>query len=379
MKSILIVCDLVPVKYGAFEHFLVGTARYAGERGVAVHYLFPGEPIAAVAADLRAAGVGWTVEPDWKTADDRLNLRPFVGAVRQLARAHPWDVIQFHFCAELPTLLALAQWPGFARHRARVMWFQHSEIRPARGVAQWASRIRLMGQFADALVVNTTAGRRELIRRGCPPHKVELLPNAVPGRPPDRPCDLRSQLGLPEAVKLAVCVGSLIPRKGYDVLLPAFAEATRDRPDWHLVIAGDGPERAAVTALAEQLLPGRVHLLGLVERVPDVLAECDLFALATRSETLTLAVIEAMMAGLPVVTTSVGGHGDLIQSSEHGLLVPAGDARSLALALRKLIESPEAAAEMGRRAADVARANFGLERRLALWFKMLDSRSRRPV
>jgi glycosyltransferase involved in cell wall biosynthesis len=104
------------------------------------------------------------------------------------------------------------------------------------------------------------------------------------------------------------------------------------------VIVGDGPLRQPVEALIDQLgLSGRVIMMGARSDVPEILASAGLFVLATGGEGLPLAVIEAMMSGLPVVASNVGGVAEVVQHGATGLLVPAGDADALALALCALV------------------------------------------
>jgi glycosyltransferase involved in cell wall biosynthesis len=106
-----------------------------------------------------------------------------------------------------------------------------------------------------------------------------------------------------------------------------------------LWVAGDGPERAALTQLAGELgLDDRVRFLGRREDAADLLAACDVFVLPSRLEGLGVAALEAMAARRPVVASAVGGLAEAIVDGETGLLVPPDDVDALATALVRLVD-----------------------------------------
>jgi glycosyltransferase involved in cell wall biosynthesis len=141
---------------------------------------------------------------------------------------------------------------------------------------------------------------------------------------------------------LVASVGRFDPQKNPLGLIAAFARAAAGRPALRLAMAGEGALLEASRALAEKLgIGARVSFLGLLERVPEMLSACDLFALASHWEGAPMAVIEAMAAGLPVVATAVGGVPELVVDGENGLLTPPGDAEALAAALAALADGPE--------------------------------------
>jgi glycosyltransferase involved in cell wall biosynthesis len=160
-------------------------------------------------------------------------------------------------------------------------------------------------------------------------------------------------LRTPEDALVVCSVGSLTHRKGHDILLRALAEVAVSRSDVIGWVAGPAdlePGYAKeVAALAEELgLADRVRLLGHRVDVPDLLAACDSFALASRYEGFGLVLAEAMAAGKPVVATTVGASGEVVADGETGLLVPSEDAHALAEALLSLASDPERCREMGR-------------------------------
>jgi glycosyltransferase involved in cell wall biosynthesis len=105
----------------------------------------------------------------------------------------------------------------------------------------------------------------------------------------------------------------------------------------------------------------KVHLLGLRSDVPEVLNAADVFVLSSDWEGNPLSVMEAMAAGKPVICTAVGGVPELVEDGRCGLLVPQGDAKALAQAMRYLLEDPEARTSMGRASARRAIERFDLK------------------
>ncbi len=161
----------------------------------------------------------------------------------------------------------------------------------------------------------------------------------------------------PEGRRL-LFVGRLERRKGFAVAVAAFAEMARRERDLHLIVVGEGPERAAV----EQLDPGvraRVRMLGRVsdEELPGWYASADLFlAPATGQESFGIVLVEAMAAGVPVVASDVAGYRAVLDGGRAGLLVPPGSPEALAAGASRLLADATLRARLRRggrrRAAD---------------------------
>jgi glycosyltransferase involved in cell wall biosynthesis len=199
----------------------------------------------------------------------------------------------------------------------------------------------------------------------------------------------RTSLGLPESALVIGTVGNLYPVKGHRVLLEAAAKVSAPV---HVVIAGRGGEEEGLRRLAASLgIGSRVHLLGFRDDVPDLLAAADIYALPSFSEGQSLALLEAMAAGKPIVATAVGGNAEVLggegmgmdaarsrSAGPAGVLVPAGDADLLARALDGLLTDPNLARELGDAARARARREFSAEvmtsRYQALYDECLDLR-----
>ena len=194
----------------------------------------------------------------------------------------------------------------------------------------------------DAIIAISQAVRAALIAQGFPPAEVRLVPSGVD---PDEvrraaavPLEVRRLLGLPRGTRVVTNVAALEAAKDQRTLVQAAAAAGRSCPDLHWVIAGEGPERAALRALIDRLDVGsRVHLLGHVERADALLAESDVVVMSSQAEGLGTVVLRALALGKPVVATRAGGLPEIVPAE---WLVPVGDASSLAQAVLRALDHP---------------------------------------
>jgi phosphatidylinositol alpha-mannosyltransferase len=135
-------------------------------------------------------------------------------------------------------------------------------------------------------------------------------------------------------------VGRLDERKGFPTAVRAFARVAADRPDLRLVVAGDGPDRAALDGLAPSIRE-RVMMLGTVPNVdlPPFHTACDLYlGSSVGGESFGVVLVEAMAAGLPVVASDIPGYREVIRDGVDGLLVPPQDPEALSGAVARILE-----------------------------------------
>lgn len=221
-------------------------------------------------------------------------------------------------------------------------------------------QLRALARGVDRYLAVSQEIADELVERlGWPAAKVEVVYNAVDVERAAVPAPpgLREQLGGSATRPLVLTPARLDAQKGHAVLLEAIAAV----PEALFLLAGEGPERAALEARAAELgVADRVRFLGRREDVPQLLAACDVFALPSLYEGSSLAVLEAMAAGIPVVSSAIGGTEELIEDGRSGLLVPPGDAQALAAALRRVLEDPELRQSLAARARE--RVDSGLRR-----------------
>lgn len=176
-------------------------------------------------------------------------------------------------------------------------------------------------------------------------------------------------------------VGRMVPQKGFDMLLDAFALLAAGHPEWNLVIWGDGPDRPALLDQRSKLgLDDRVSLPGITNTPGAWLADADMFVLSSRFEGWGLVLGEAMAAGLPVVSFDCKwGPAEMITHEESGLLVPDGNVAALAQELGRLCSDEPLRARLGV-AAHMAMKRFSPDHVLAHWHQVLeDSLQQAPV
>jgi glycosyltransferase involved in cell wall biosynthesis len=218
------------------------------------------------------------------------------------------------------------------------------------------------------VIANTQAIRGALLGSApwADPARFVVVPNgvALPDAPERGRDAARAALGLEPADVAVGVVARLAPMKGHGDLLDAWAELPARSARARLLVAGDGPERAALEARARALgIESSVRWLGFCADVARVYPALDLLALASvRDEGASHAVLESMAHGIPAVVTRCGGLPELVLDGETGLVVPARDPRALAAALSKLIADPELRRAMGRAARARAAAHFDPER-----------------
>jgi len=167
----------------------------------------------------------------------------------------------------------------------------------------------------------------------------------------------RARLGLGPGAFVVVGVGRLVPIKGFDLLVAALPALLARVPAAHVVLVGDGEERAALEARAAALgVAGRLRITGAVGDVTGHLAAADVLAAPSRNEGMGRVLVEAMALGLPVVGAAVGGIPDVIEDGGCGLVVPPEDPAALAEALVDLGVDAALRAKLGAAAPRRAEA-----------------------
>ncbi len=176
----------------------------------------------------------------------------------------------------------------------------------------------------------------------------------------------RPELGIPEHAFVVGSVGRLEPIKSYDVLLTAFARLcsrTQSPRPLKLVLVGSGSQLEALRSLAQsQDIASHVIFAGEQPEAWRFYPLFDCFALSSQSEGISLALLEALCCGIPVITTHEHHHHDVITDGTHGFLVPPGDIHPLMRALETLYQHPEKAAAMGNAGRMLIDEKFSIDR-----------------
>lgn len=223
---------------------------------------------------------------------------------------------------------------------------------------------RFLHKNMDALVGNSRAVLADLRAEGAPQARMHLIPNGVVVAPAkiDR-VSARTRLGMKDAPLILVIVANLIPYKGHRDLLAALAEAAGALPNgWRLLCVGrDDGIGADLRAEAERLgIATNTHWLGQRLDVPDLLAAADIAISASHEEGSPNAVIEAMAAGLPVISTAAGGAAELVVPGQTGLLVPPREPAALGAAIIDLAVHPARRVAMGQAGRELVVSRHGL-------------------
>lgn len=227
----------------------------------------------------------------------------------------------------------------------------------------WAWFRRLFYPKAAAVVVQTD-GVRAWAERIVKSHAVHVIPNPVKPMPNggEHVSSFRGN-GF-----RAVAMGRLVPQKGFDLLLRAFAQCAAKHAEWSLVIVGEGPERKRLEALASDLgIQHRVRLVGLVQEPVSVLRGADLFVMSSRYEGFPNALVEAMACGCAVISTDcASGPRDIIRDGIDGVLVRPDDVDSLVVAMDRLMSDQVVRQGLEKRAAEVVE-RFSTENVMEMW------------
>jgi glycosyltransferase involved in cell wall biosynthesis len=278
----------------------------------------------------------------------RPGFRPWLGArIASIAAAHRADVIHCHqYSPFVYGCIARCLRP------ARLVFTEHGRLGDRPPSRKRFAANQVLRHIPNRVFTVSEDLKRHLVREGFAPGRVEVIYNGIDIGPSPGPSSreaARRALGLPAEAFIAMAVGRLDPVKDYSGLVRAFARVLGHRRDGRLVLVGDGPERPAVERAAAQLgIAHAVTLAGHREDVNALLPAADVFVNSSEFEGISLTILEAMAACLPVVATRVGGTPEIV-SPETGVLVPAGDADALASALVAM-----AADAAGRRARGIA-------------------------
>ncbi|MBI5136407.1 MAG: glycosyltransferase [Nitrospirae bacterium] len=297
----------------------------------------------------------------------QLNRRPGLdlglpGRIARLARREEASLIHAH--QYTPFFYA-----ALARRRAGIplLFTEHGRFYP--DPPSWKRRLfnRTVGRRVDHVTAVSGQVRDALVDvEGMAGNAIEVLYNGVDlsrfGAPPGARARLAVEWGVPPDATVVGTVARLNTIKNQALLLAAFARVAAALPDAHLLVVGDGPEFGRLTQQAEKLgIADRAHFVGERADVPFWLACMDVFALSSLSEGMPMTLLEAMAARVPIVSTAVGGIGEMLEDGAEALLVASGDTDALANALLALCADPARRGALTAAAHDrVARA-FSLD------------------
>ena len=281
-------------------------------------------------------------------------------ATRRFLEGRRFDVVNTHSSTDswlvALALLTLRERPALVRTR-----HVSTAVRPG-----WANRW-LYGKATQRLVCTGEVVRRALTEQlALPGSHVISIPTGVSSEA-YRPADagektaLRRTLGLPIELTLIGCVATLRMLKGIDHLFQAMQDL-RTR-SIHLVIVGDGPQMERLQSLRRELgLEALVTMAGEQHNVEDWLKAMDMFAFPSLAEGVPQALAQAMLTGLPCVTTNVGGIPELATHRQTAWVCPPRDAKALSEGIEALLEDSKLAAQLGLAAREHCIENISIQK-----------------
>ena len=235
----------------------------------------------------------------------------------------------------------------------------------------------------DRYIAVTAAVKRMLIQDGIAPERIEVIHSGTDlSRFENLPRKegLRAELGIPEGARVIGNVGFLVGHKAHEYLLEAAAMVLKDVPEAFVVVIGEGERREFLETKAAELgVSSRVSMPGFRRDIPECLREFDVFCLSSWGEGIGGVVLEAMAAGVPVVTAAAGGLDEVVRDGVNGILTPIRRSDALAEGILKVLGDADLArrlTEEGRRTVtDSFSVDRMVEKTLALYEDIFSRRA----
>jgi glycosyltransferase involved in cell wall biosynthesis len=321
-----------------------------------------------LAARLRERGIDPVIAP----AKGSFNVAYLLGLMKIIRRERPAAIIAHLYGSAIYASVA----GRLCRTPVLSVLHGQSDVNPdSRFAAAKAAIVRLGSAgvvFVSENLRDDLAPKLGLDRRRC-----VVVTNGVDleAFSPGSSSSLRQELRLPEGTLIVGSIGNIRVPKAYDVLLRAAAQVLAGTRDVHFAIAGDCSGRLAEKLLAlraELGLDRQVTFLGLRADVANLLRNFDVFALSSRTEGFSIACIEAMACGVPVVSTRSGGPQQILEGG-CGELVAVDEPAELAAAILRLLSSPDRRVAMAKAALDRVHERYSLATMLSRYEALLDS------
>jgi len=356
------LCLLITgLSYGGAENQLLSTALVLKKRGWDVHVISMCPP-RAYTAELAAENIPvYSLDMRRKLPDPRALFR-FASLLRKIRP----DVLHSH-------MIHANIFARTARILCRIPVLVCTAHNIYEGKKWREYAYRYTDRFCDLTTNVCHAGAaRAIAIRTVPQAKIKYMPNGVDVQrfSPDGlvRSKARAEMAL-DGKFVFLAVGRYEEQKDYPNMLRAFALVYKEDPTVVLLLAGDGVLKSKMEVLARTLdLANNVRFLGIRRDVPDLMNAADSYVMSSAWEGMPMVLLEAAAMGLPIVTTDVGGNGDVVLNGLNGILVPARDAVKLAEAMTTLKNASEEELMAMRKAAiEQIADNYDIEKVVDRW------------
>ena len=294
--------------------------------------------------------------------------RAAVARIRELVARTGTDVVHAHgYKADIYVYLAMrsSRIPFVSTCHN---WLDHDRKSSVYGfLDRWTLR-----KYAGIVAVSA-AVRQRLLKAGVGAEKISMIRNGIDLRPFDRATALlKNDLGW-SGFPLVGLAGRLSLEKGVDVFFHAAARVVAQLPEAKFVVAGDGPEQAALDTLIDELgIRGNVLMLGRRNDMPSFYASLDVLVSSSRTEGLPIGILEGMASRLPLVATPVGEIPTFIKDGCTGVLSPVENAELLAAAIVDLLRNPAKREQLGSAARQLVEDEFSAARMAADYLRVYE-------
>lgn len=283
-----------------------------------------------------------------------------VFALSKFLKKERMDIVQTHFRDSSIAGILAARLAGvkmiIGTRRNQGYWMTPLDLQIQKGLDRWVTAYIANSQSTKQWIKNN---------EGVEPGRVEVINNGFdlsmfPPPSAENRKNLRTSLGLAEDAPVIVIVANLRPVKDHVTFLRAAGIVHRHFPAARFLVVGDGTELQKLMELSAELgIDSVVYFLGARQDIPEILNACDVGVLSSLSESFSNAVVEYMAAGLPVVTTDVGGAREAVDDNVNGFIVPVGDWTMMGRRVIELIESGRAT-KMGKESRNRSGERFSM-------------------
>lgn len=225
-------------------------------------------------------------------------------------------------------------------------------------------------QCADSLSPPIPSDKIRIINNGLDSTKYDRLFSSI------KPCNIRTELGIPENTPLITAAGRISPDKGFDVYLQAANAILKIHPKTHFLLAGADENKHFSDTLKRSALNQQIHehfhFLGFRKDIAEILVESDIFVLSSRHEGQSNALLEAMACECAIIATRCSGVEDVIVDNINGILVEIGNVESLTTALTQLISQPQKRKTLAYSAREHIKRHFQIQDKVEQLMQLYD-------